>query len=34
MLLQKLKNITTFVFDVDGVLTSGDVLAAESADNK
>ncbi|WP_158795269.1 HAD family hydrolase [Pedobacter sp. L105] len=32
MLLQKLKDITTFVFDVDGVLTSGDVLAAESGE--
>jgi len=32
MLLQQLKNITTFIFDVDGVLTSGDVLASESGE--
>lgn len=32
MLLQKLKNITTFVFDVDGVLTNGDILASESGE--
>ena len=32
MLLQKLTDITTFVFDVDGVLTSGDVLASESGE--
>jgi 3-deoxy-D-manno-octulosonate 8-phosphate phosphatase (KDO 8-P phosphatase) len=32
MLLQKLKEITTFVFDVDGVLTTGDVLASESGE--
>lgn len=32
MLLQKLKGITTFVFDVDGVLTTGDVLASESGE--
>lgn len=32
MLLQKLKEITTFVFDVDGVLTTGDILAAESGE--
>lgn len=32
MLLQKLKEITTFVFDVDGVLTTGDVLASVSGE--
>ncbi len=32
MLLQKLKNITTFVFDVDGVLTNGDILATDSGE--
>lgn len=32
MLLQKLKEITTFVLDVDGVLTTGDVLASESGE--
>jgi len=32
MLLQKLKEITTFIFDVDGVLTTGDVLASESGE--
>jgi len=32
MLLQKLKSITTFVFDVDGVLTNGDILASDSGE--
>lgn len=32
MLLQKLKEITTFVFDVDGVLTTGDILASDSGE--
>ncbi len=32
MLLQKLKEITTFVFDVDGVLTTGEILAAASGE--
>lgn len=32
MILQKLKEITTFIFDVDGVLTTGDVIAAESGE--
>lgn len=32
MFLQKIKNITAFVFDVDGVLTTGDVLAAENGE--
>lgn len=30
--LEKLKNITTFIFDVDGVLTDGTVIASESGD--
>lgn len=32
MLLQKLKGITTFVFDVDGVLTDGHIIATESGE--
>ncbi|WP_367868710.1 KdsC family phosphatase [Pedobacter sp. WC2423] len=32
MLLQKLKGITTFIFDVDGVLTNGDVIATDSGE--
>ncbi|WP_316783200.1 HAD-IIIA family hydrolase [Pedobacter frigiditerrae] len=32
MFLENLKNITTFVFDVDGVLTDGTVIASESGD--
>ncbi|MDO7744634.1 MAG: HAD hydrolase family protein [Pedobacter sp.] len=32
MLLQKLKSITTFIFDVDGVLTTGDVIASETGE--
>jgi 3-deoxy-D-manno-octulosonate 8-phosphate phosphatase (KDO 8-P phosphatase) len=31
-MLSKLKNITTFVFDVDGVLTDGSVFVTESGD--
>lgn len=30
--LQNLKNITTFIFDVDGVLTNGTVMATESGE--
>ncbi|MDQ7949479.1 MAG: HAD-IIIA family hydrolase [Pedobacter sp.] len=30
--LENLKNITTFIFDVDGVLTNGSVLATESGE--
>lgn len=29
-MLQNLKNITTFIFDVDGVLTDGTIIASES----
>ena len=32
MYLQKLKNIKAFIFDVDGVLTNGDVTVAENGD--
>lgn len=32
MFLEKLKDITTFVFDVDGVLTNGTAIAAESGE--
>lgn len=32
MFLQKLKEITTLIFDVDGVLTSGDILASDSGE--
>lgn len=32
MFLQKLKEITTFIFDVDGVLTNGDILASDSGE--
>lgn len=32
MFLQKLKEITTFVFDVDGVLTNGQILASDSGE--
>ena len=32
MFLENLKNITTFIFDVDGVLTDGTVIASESGD--
>jgi 3-deoxy-D-manno-octulosonate 8-phosphate phosphatase (KDO 8-P phosphatase) len=31
-MLDKLKNITTFVFDVDGVLTDGTAIASESGE--
>jgi 3-deoxy-D-manno-octulosonate 8-phosphate phosphatase (KDO 8-P phosphatase) len=32
MFLANLKNITTFIFDVDGVLTDGTAIASESGD--
>ncbi|NQX53799.1 KdsC family phosphatase [Pedobacter panaciterrae] len=32
MFLQKLKNITTLIFDVDGVLTNGDIIASDSGE--
>ena len=32
LLLEQLREITTFIFDVDGVLTTGDVLASESGE--
>jgi len=32
MFLQKLKEIKAFVFDVDGVLTNGDILASDSGE--
>jgi len=32
MFLQKLKEITTFIFDVDGVLTNGDIIASDSGE--
>lgn len=32
MFLQQLRAITTLIFDVDGVLTTGDVLASESGE--
>jgi 3-deoxy-D-manno-octulosonate 8-phosphate phosphatase (KDO 8-P phosphatase) len=32
MFLANLKNITTFIFDVDGVLTDGTAMASESGD--
>jgi 3-deoxy-D-manno-octulosonate 8-phosphate phosphatase (KDO 8-P phosphatase) len=32
MFLQKLKEISSFVFDVDGVLTNGDILASETGE--
>lgn len=31
-MLQNLKNINTFIFDIDGVLTDGSILAAESGE--
>lgn len=31
-MLENLKNITTFIFDVDGVLTNGTVIATESGE--
>lgn len=32
MFLQKLKDITTLIFDVDGVLTTGDILASNTGE--
>lgn len=32
MLLQKLRDITTLIFDVDGVLTTGDILASNTGE--
>ena len=32
MFLQKLRDITTFIFDVDGVLTTGDILASNTGE--
>jgi 3-deoxy-D-manno-octulosonate 8-phosphate phosphatase (KDO 8-P phosphatase) len=32
MLLQKLKDITTLIFDVDGVLTTGDIIASNTGE--
>ncbi|RZL30767.1 MAG: 3-deoxy-D-manno-octulosonate 8-phosphate phosphatase, partial [Pedobacter sp.] len=32
MFLENLKNITTFIFDVDGVLTNGTVMATENGE--
>lgn len=32
MFLQKLKDITTFIFDVDGVLTDGSILTSDSGE--
>lgn len=32
MFLQKLKEVTTFIFDVDGVLTDGSILASDSGE--
>jgi len=32
MFLLKLKNITTLIFDVDGVLTNGDIIASDSGE--
>jgi 3-deoxy-D-manno-octulosonate 8-phosphate phosphatase (KDO 8-P phosphatase) len=32
MFLQKLNEISSFVFDVDGVLTNGDILASETGE--
>lgn len=32
MFLQKLKSIRTFIFDIDGVLTNGDILASDSGE--
>jgi 3-deoxy-D-manno-octulosonate 8-phosphate phosphatase (KDO 8-P phosphatase) len=32
MFLQKLKEVTTFIFDVDGVLTNGDIIASDSGE--
>ena len=32
MFLEQLRNVTTFIFDVDGVLTDGTILATESGE--
>lgn len=32
MFLQDLKNINTFIFDIDGVMTNGSVIASESGE--
>lgn len=32
MFLQKLKDITALIFDVDGVLTNGDIIASDSGE--
>ncbi|HEX8609577.1 MAG TPA: HAD-IIIA family hydrolase [Pedobacter sp.] len=32
MFLEKLKEVTTFIFDVDGVLTDGSILASDSGE--
>lgn len=32
MFLEQLKHITTLIFDMDGVLTNGDIIAAESGE--
>ena len=32
MFLQRLKEVTTFIFDVDGVLTDGSILASDSGE--
>lgn len=32
MFLQKLKDITSLIFDVDGVLTNGDIIASDSGE--
>jgi 3-deoxy-D-manno-octulosonate 8-phosphate phosphatase (KDO 8-P phosphatase) len=32
MFLEKLKEVTTFIFDVDGVLTNGDIIASDSGE--
>lgn len=32
MFLEQLKYITTFIFDIDGVLTNGDIIASDSGE--
>ncbi len=32
MFLEQLKQITTFIFDIDGVLTNGDIIASDSGE--
>jgi 3-deoxy-D-manno-octulosonate 8-phosphate phosphatase (KDO 8-P phosphatase) len=32
MFLEQLKQVTTFIFDVDGVLTNGDIIASDSGE--